>query len=707
MTIKTIHQDLYEKYDFDLGAVFNLSQKAGRVGAWVYSLENDSLWWSDEVFELFEVNRSTPINNEVFFNRVHDDDRENVRQAFARVIDGENYDITHRAVINGKVLWFNEKGSLYFDAIKQSDMVVGMVQDITRETEHLLEIERQNRELTVLKSYFSQSTQCSTMEEIVKVANDSICKIIPNSYTTMLVAEQETEQYSLFIAGEVGLHFLKVNPEELPRYFGFTAIKYNTERYITIDHHPDMNLQAELMARQVQSLTCFPIAYDGSAFASLTVASGIERQLNSNEKSFCQTICGYLSYQLKNTMLGRIVEKGQSDIKSLEEDMDVIFNESLDFIVILDKDGRILRANSGFYKKLGFSPSYVKRRVISAFAVKEDTEIIDKAIGDILAHGYIRGFCSRLLCKNGIAMELEWNVKYVSSHSYSIAILRDVTRQLAYEKTKNELEKSVEIEKLKTEFFATLSHELKTPINIILSSVQLIALQDNLSNQPSQNQRFNKYIEQNAYRLLRLVNNLIDVSIIDSKFMTPHFRCHDIVESLKTVVQSSESYAMAKNITLSFVTESMYNEIYFDRNMVDRVMLNLLSNSIKHTASGGTIQVAVSEDDDFIKVSVSDNGTGISSELLPIIFDRFRITRADFRRNCEGSGIGLSIVKNLVEMHGGAVAVDSTVDAGSRFSFTISKHLANQKIQEGDTARSAAEYDDELRQSRIKIEMSY
>lgn len=156
MTIKTIHQDLYEKYDFDLGAVFNLSQKAGRVGAWVYSLENDSLWWSDEVFELFEVNRSTPINNEVFFNRVHDDDRENVRQAFARVIDGENYDITHRAVINGKVLWFNEKGSLYFDAIKQSDMVVGMVQDITRETEHLLEIERQNRELTVLKSYFSQ-----------------------------------------------------------------------------------------------------------------------------------------------------------------------------------------------------------------------------------------------------------------------------------------------------------------------------------------------------------------------------------------------------------------------------------------------------------------------------------------------------------------------------------------------------------------------
>lgn len=280
----------------------------------------------------------------------------------------------------------------------------------------------------------------------------------------------------------------------------------------------------------------------------------------------------------------------------------------------------------------------------------------------------------------------------------------DELKFLDYEALKSELEKSVEQDRLKTQFFATLSHELKTPINIILSSIQLLRLQNGEDESPDA--KLHRYIEQNAYRLLRLVTNLIDLSKIDSSFIHPIFKSGDIFASLSSVTDSCESYAAAKGISLTYFGPRQSDAMLFDPYMLDRVMLNLLSNSIKYTDKGGIIAVRALNEADFVRVEVADSGCGIPAEELASIFDPFRLVHMDFRRECDGSGLGLSIVKDLVEMHGGTVEVQSTQGAGSRFTFTISKALAAPApLSHGGTQRSF-DYDEDMRKTKVSIEMS-
>lgn len=690
---------------FNLLTVFNLSQKAGHVGAWVYCLDTTEFWWSDEVYEMFGLPSSFPVNRELFFGAVHPEDRATVEAMFEKALEGEPYHITHRIVVNGEVLWVSERAQLYYDQQRQTELVVGMVLDVNKDMSHKLEIERQNNELTAIKEYFAQTSACTGILDIVKAAQANIAKIVRHVSISMVVTGDD-DRMNFFMTQKDAVKYFGVKPQNRPRYLGFEAMRAQTELFVPVSTHADPHLRISLIASGVKSLTSFPIIYDGRAFAALTIASAEETPLAQSEKSFCQTMCGYLSFQLKNATLGQKVQTESTHRQLAEDDINTIFQESLDFISIVDENGYFKRINPVFAKKLGFGKKYLATTPVYDIACPEDRERTRKAVMDTVKSGYVRGFRNSLVCSDGSLLSVEWNAKYVPLRGYTIVISRDITKQLEYEKINYELTKSVEIEQLKIEFFANLSHEFKTPLNIILSSLQMVELQCSAKNVP-QTAKYIHYIEQNSMRLLRLANNLIDCSKMDSDFMGTLLQEGNIVQAVKSITQSCAAYAAAKQLTITFETGLAQCVLYFDHNLLDRIMLNLLSNSIKHTASGGSIYVTLSEDDNFIKVDVRDNGAGIPPEMLPVIFDRFRVVANSFRRNGDGSGLGLAIVKALVELHHGTVSVHSKEGSGSAFAFTIAKNLAPDPAQPLSGGQGALFlYDEDVRKNHVCMEMS-
>ncbi|MDV3427269.1 MAG: PocR ligand-binding domain-containing protein, partial [Bacillota bacterium] len=250
--------------------------------------------------------------------------------------------------------------------------------------------------------------------------------------------------------------------------------------------------------------------------------------------------------------------------------------------------------------------------------------------------------------------------------------LKRFTKDLEIEvKNKNLLlDKSKEYNRTKTQFFSIISHELKTPLNIIFSSLQLMESIHNGSSSLHEDGKFSKYSEimkQNCYRMIKLVNNFIDMNKIELGFSNLKLKNCNVVKFIEDITLSVVEYGKLKNINIIFDTETEEIITAFDLGKLERILLNLLSNAMKFTPAHGTIYVNIYDKNEYILISVMDTGIGIPENMLDKIFDPFILVDSSLKRNAEGSGIGLSIVKSLVEMHGGRILVKSQIGIGSEF----------------------------------------
>jgi signal transduction histidine kinase len=184
----------------------------------------------------------------------------------------------------------------------------------------------------------------------------------------------------------------------------------------------------------------------------------------------------------------------------------------------------------------------------------------------------------------------------------------------------------------------------------------------------------NKYInivKQNCRRLLRLVNNIIDVTKVDAGFMGLHLQNVNIVSLIEKITMSVAEYAKAKNINVIFDTSIEEKTIAVDPDKIERIILNLLSNAIKFTERNKDIHVSVYELNKELIISIKDSGKGIPSEKISQIFERFNQINDILSRSHEGSGIGLSLVKAFIEMHDGVIEVESELEKGSLFTIKL------------------------------------
>ncbi|KUO75290.1 MAG: histidine kinase [Clostridia bacterium BRH_c25] len=224
---------------------------------------------------------------------------------------------------------------------------------------------------------------------------------------------------------------------------------------------------------------------------------------------------------------------------------------------------------------------------------------------------------------------------------------------------------------MKTEFFSNISHELKTPLNVILATIQLLKSQKNQAYLGMKENKYLKIMQQNCYRLLRLVNNLIDITKIDSNYYEIRLQNYDIISLVEGITMSVAEYAMDKGITILFDTNTEEKVMSCDPDQIERIILNLLSNAIKFTPKGGNIWVTIFDQGEKIEIAIKDTGIGIPRDKQECIFNRFQQVDKSLARQSEGSGIGLSLVKALVEKHNGKITLNSELDKGSEFIIEI------------------------------------
>lgn len=263
-----------------------------------------------------------------------------------------------------------------------------------------------------------------------------------------------------------------------------------------------------------------------------------------------------------------------------------------------------------------------------------------------------------------------------------IVILRDVTKYLnAQKKLKETVKKNEELVnqtiqdyKLKEELFSNLSHDFKTPLNIILGVVQLFKKFNQNKGVRCDDKKVGKYLSvmnQNCFRLLRLINNLTDLVKSDTGYLQMNSSEVDVVEMLENLVTSVVDFVETKGIKMIFDTNVESEIVVIDIDKIERTILNLLSNSIKNCKKGDIISVTLNCENSNMRISVKDTGSGIPKDKLEHIFDRFVRGNVTSLNSVQGSGIGLTLVKSFIEMHNGTINVDSEVGVGTNVVIDI------------------------------------
>ncbi|MGE5472814.1 MAG: ATP-binding protein [Ignavibacteriales bacterium] len=249
----------------------------------------------------------------------------------------------------------------------------------------------------------------------------------------------------------------------------------------------------------------------------------------------------------------------------------------------------------------------------------------------------------------------------------------EITNSIMYSK------KLEEISRLKEEFFANMSHEFRTPLTVILGALQMLNAATSSNNYEEQKAKVSKYLsimKQNCNRLIKLINNILDITRITTGYLVLSLQEYDIVALIREVTMSVSDFVLQKKIDLKFTSNVKSKIMPIDIDKIERVLLNLLSNAVKFTPEGEKIVVSLKDRGTYVELRVKDSGVGIPPEMLEVIFERFRQVDNILTRKNEGSGLGLSLVKSLVEMHEGTITVKSKVDKGTTFIITLPTNLA-------------------------------
>ncbi|MCA9772681.1 MAG: response regulator, partial [Myxococcales bacterium] len=243
---------------------------------------------------------------------------------------------------------------------------------------------------------------------------------------------------------------------------------------------------------------------------------------------------------------------------------------------------------------------------------------------------------------------------------------------VAHEKLEIAHEQLKEIDIAKSLFFANLSHELRTPITLSLAPVESM-LAEKLGSLAGRQREYLGIVHKNMLRLLNLISNLLDFSKVEAGRMKLTLAETDVGELTRELVEHSMALAAARGIAVRMQIAKDLPPIFVDREKYERVLINLLSNALKFTPRGGEVFVRVFEEERHVVLSVRDTGVGIPPNYVDRVFERFAQVEGTTKREYEGTGIGLSLARELVKLHGGTISVESEVGEGSNFTVRLLK----------------------------------
>ncbi len=374
-----------------------------------------------------------------------------------------------------------------------------------------------------------------------------------------------------------------------------------------------------------------------------------------------------------------------------------LFESARDGILILNADTlRITDVNPFMSELLNYSHDEFLEKELWEIGVFNDKDASRQAFRELQLTGYLRYEDLPLQTKEGKLREVEFisNVYDEGAHRVIQCNIRDITdRKLAEEERKLLLEgaqaaraEADVANSIKDEFLATLSHELRTPLTSILGWSYLLA-NGKLDEQGAK--RAIETIVRNADAQKQLIDELLDISRIITGKLRLDVGPVELAPMIDSIVDSMRPAADARHIQLETALDQSVAPISGDADRLQQVIWNLLSNSIKFTPKGGNVLARLEQTDSNLEITISDTGQGIAAELLPYVFDRFRQSDSSSSRRHGGLGLGLAIVRQLVELHGGTVSVESPGE-GEGSTFKVQLPVRSVSHEPGDRANSLA-----------------
>ena len=441
-------------------------------------------------------------------------------------------------------------------------------------------------------------------------------------------------------------------------------ILFETQKpYISPDVRKDTTFKNRTMEKQgVISAAYIPIiSKKKTVLGTLAVGSRKRRKFSTEKINLLQTFGSQLGMALENAQLYDQVHRGKAYIENLVEN-------AADIILSTDLEDRILTWNRGAEITLGYSKEEVIGKHLSTLLPPQRLHELAEMRAKVELDGALRDVEVESNKKDGTPIFLSLSVSSIADGDGRIVgflrVAKDITEKRRYEQRLKELDK------LKSDFVSNVSHELRTPLTAIKGSVDNML--DGLTGELNEKQsRYLTRIKSNADRLARLINDLLDLSRIEAGIKLNRINL-SLPTVVKEVVESLGSVAAEKLINFEIKTADNDLTAWADPDRVAEVLTNLLGNAIKFSPTGGNVTVSLARSgNNWVKVSITDAGTGIRPEEANRIFDKFYQVSHPEQPKATGTGLGLPIAKALVEMHGGRIWLESQVGHGSVFSFTL------------------------------------
>lgn len=497
------------------------------------------------------------------------------------------------------------------------------------------------------------------------------------------------------------INYIKSTRESIILENSTQSTRFGTDKYI-IENSP-------------KSILCFPLITHGKLKGIIYLENNLipgaftRDRLKVLEMLSSQIVISYENasvyeyFESTNEILDTKVKERTAQLKDERDKLQRYLEIAEVLFLVLDKDERIVLINRKGCEILGYAEEELTgKNWHENFTKKENKESARETFNSIINGSSVEYSDEIIVTKTGEDRMVSWhNVALRDKYGNIEGTLScgiDVTEG-------KRLREQLEYNKLKLELFANLSHELKTPLNLSFSALQMLNMYRYNNLNTKENEKLEKYtriIRQNNFRLLKLVNNIIDITKINSNSYDFRLQNYDLVELIAKIVHYISDYVENKNRILNFNSNVKSKMVVCDPFSIERILLNLLSNAIKFTDEGNKISVDLYDRNDHVVISVKDNGIGIPEDKQEMIFERFRQIDKSFTRSNEGSGIGLTIVKLLTELHHGKIQLKSNVGEFTEFIIELPVR------HEGDENELASCYDVGLESliDRIDIEFS-
>lgn len=378
----------------------------------------------------------------------------------------------------------------------------------------------------------------------------------------------------------------------------------------------------------------------------------------------------------------------ERSLRESEARFRAIYHQAIGGICTLDLAGRFVDVNPAMLTMLKRTEADLVGQPVAAFAPAAYRDQIIEATGHAQVDGWQGTF--PLEDVHGETMHLEWSISPVLETGVKVAVVSNITDHINLERQREQLiereqaaRAAVErLNRMKDDFIAILSHELRNPLNVI--SVWTHVLARHVDSE--EGRRGLAAVERNVAIQRRLVADLVDVSMLNVGKMKLERERANVAEVVRGALDTMQAQAAERQITLELhMSPATAETAWLDAARFQQILWNLVSNAIKFSPEDGTVRIDVSSDTDYLHVRVIDNGRGIPPEFVPLLFDRFTQSEDANRRKHGGLGLGLAIVKHLSEMHGGTVQAFSA-GAGLGATFEVIIPLADAGAPEAAAA---------------------